>query len=160
MRHGRSLAMALTVSLLAPLPLLAQGGGQGRGGQGGGMAARMLVEQGSVEYLVTKATDLTLTEDQTRQLKAIGDAWAGKTKTQREEIRAMLPQPGQGMGGGDREAMMQRMQAMRPLAQKLAEEDKAALDQALALLDDAQKAKAATLLEERRRNARPRRGGG
>lgn len=163
MRHGRSLAMALAVSILAPLPLLAQAGGQGgqgRGGMGGAMSARMLVEQGSVEYLVTKAADLALTPDQTKQLQAIGTAWADATKEQRSEIKAMLPEPGQGMGGGDRQAMMERMQRMRPLAQKLAEDDSKALDEALALLDETQKTKAATLLEERRQNARPRRGGG
>lgn len=163
MRHGRSLALALAVSLLAPLPLLAQGGGQGgqgRSAMGGAMSARMLVEQGSVEYLVTRTADLTLTADQTKQLQAIGAKWAEATREQREEMKALLPQPGQGMGGGDRQAMMERMQTLRPLAEKLAEEDRKALDEALALLDDSQKTRAATLLEERRQSARPRRGGG
>jgi Spy/CpxP family protein refolding chaperone len=159
MKHGRSFTIALAVSLLAPLPLLAQGGGQGRGGMGGMMSARLLVEQGSVEYLVTKAADLELTADQTTQLESIGAKWAEATKESREQIRSMLPQPGQRMGG-DRDAMMQRMRQMQPLAQKLNEDDEEALVEALALLDDAQQTKAKALLEERRQSARPRRGGG
>lgn len=160
MKHGRSLTMALAVSLLAPLPLLAQGGGQGgRGPAGGVMSARLLVEQGSVEYLVTKAADLELTSDQTKQLEAIGAKWSEATKESREQIRGMMPQPGQA-AGGDREAAMQRLQQMRPIAEKLDEEDRKALGEALALLNDAQQTRAKALLDERRQNARPRRGGG
>ncbi|MBR9989467.1 MAG: hypothetical protein KFH98_06910 [Gemmatimonadetes bacterium] len=160
MKHGRSLAMALAVSLLAPLPLLAQGGGQGRGGMGGAMSARLLVEQGSVEYLVTKSAELELTADQTKQLETIGAKWAASTKEPREQLKGMLPQQGQAMGDGNREAAMQRLQAMRPLAEKLNEDDQKALAEALALLAEPQQARAKTLLEERARDARPRRGGG
>lgn len=160
MKHGRTLAMALAVTMLAPLPLLAQGGGQARGGMGGGMSARLLVDQGSVEYLVTKATDLELTADQTAKLEVIGAKWAESTKDSREQLKGMLPQPGQGQAmGGDREAARQRMQAMRPLAEKLTEADEKALAEALALLAEPQQARAKSLLEERAMEARPRRPG-
>lgn len=159
MKNGRSLAAALAISMLAPLPLLAQGGGQGSRGGMGAMSARLLVEQGSVEYLVTKAADLELTPGQTTQLEAIGRKWAASTTDSRAEIRGILPQPGQA-AATDREARMQRMQALRPLVEKLAEEDTKALNEALALLDEAQRTKVKALLDERLQNARPRRGGG
>jgi hypothetical protein len=156
MKRGKTLLTALAVSMLAPLPLLAQTADQPQR-RGGMMAARLLVEQGSVEYLVTKATDLQLKADQTTQLEAIGVKWAEATKGSREQIGAAMPQPGQ---TPDREAMMQRMQELRPVMEKLREDDQAALDEALKLLDAAQQTKAKALLEERAQNARPRRPGG
>jgi Spy/CpxP family protein refolding chaperone len=151
--------IALAVTLLAPLPLLAQGGAQGRGAMGGVMSARLLIDQGSVEYLVTRAADLTLNEDQRTQLEAIAVKWADDTKESRERIKGMLPQRGQA-AGGDREAMMQRLEQVSPLAEKLTEDDQKALDEAVKVLDDAQREKAKALLDERRQNARPRRAGG
>ncbi|HSK20766.1 MAG TPA: hypothetical protein VK912_16555 [Longimicrobiales bacterium] len=161
MKNGRSLALALAVFVLAPLPLLAQGGGQGgRGGMGGGaMSARLLIDQGSVEYLVTKADHLGLTAEQKTGLEAIGARWSATTKESREQIRTRLPQPGQA-AGGNREEMMQRLQEMRPFAEKVDEEDRKSLAGALALLNEEQQTKAKALIEERRQNARPRRGGG
>lgn len=161
MKNGRSLVLALAVLVLAPLPLLAQGGGQGgRGGMGGGaMSARLLIDQGSVEYLATKAGDLALTAEQKAGLEAIGVRWSAATKESREEIRTRLPQPGQA-AGGNREEMMQRLQEMRPFAEKVDEEDRKALAEALTLLNEEQQTKAKALLDERRQNARQRRGGG
>jgi hypothetical protein len=158
MKNRRQLVIALAVTLLAPLPLLAQGGAQGRGAMGGVMSARLLIDQGSVEYLVTRAADLTLNEDQRTQLEAIAVKWADATRESREQIKGMLPQRGQ--AAGDREAMMQRLEQARPLAEKLTEDDQKALDEALKVLDDAQREKAKALLDERRQNARPRRAGG
>jgi Spy/CpxP family protein refolding chaperone len=158
MKQSRSLVMALAVMLLAPLPLLAQGGGmgQGRGGMG---SARLLVEHGSVEYLVTKAADLALDDEQTAKLQTIGTAWSESTKESREKVRTELPQPGQA-AGGDREAMMARFQALQPVMAALQEEDDKALAEAMKVLNDTQQAKAKELLDERRANARPRRQGG
>lgn len=155
MKRTRSLGIALAVTMLAPFPLLAQNGSQG--GRTGAMSARLLVEMGSVEYLVTKAEELKLNGDQKTRLEAIGAAWAEATKATREEIRGMLPQRGQA-GSRDREAMRERMQAMRPLAEKLAEEDRKSLDEAVKLLDATQQETVKTLLDERRQSARPRRG--
>ncbi|HEX6134216.1 MAG TPA: hypothetical protein VFZ24_09635 [Longimicrobiales bacterium] len=154
MKRNRTLLLALAISALAPLPLLAQSGPP-QGGRAGAMGARLLLEQGSVEYLVTKAADLQLSSEQTTRLQAIGAKWAESTKTSREQIRAGMPQRGQ---GGDREAMMQRMQELQPLMQKLREDDQKSLDEALQLLGEEQQTKAKALLDERARNARPRRG--
>jgi hypothetical protein len=156
MKHSRSIMLAMAVTLLAPLPLLAQAGGQGRGGMGGpGMAGRGLVEQGSVEFLVTKAAELGLAAEQKEGLAAIGAKWAEETKPSREKIRAEMPT--QGMGG-DRQAMMQRLQAIRPLLQELQAEDEKAVAEAMKLLTEAQQATAKKLLEERLTQRRP--GGG
>jgi hypothetical protein len=154
MKHSRSIMLAMAVTLLAPLPLLAQAGG--RGGMGGpGMAGRGLVEQGSVEFLVTKAEELGLAAEQKEGLAAIGAKWAEETKPSREKIRAEMPT--QGMGG-DRQAMMQRLQAIRPLLQELQAEDEKAVAEAMKLLTEAQQATAKKLLEERLTQRRP--GGG
>src|SRR5690606_16207557 len=97
MTRSRTVLMALALTMLAPLPLLAQGGPpQGRGGM---MGARLLLEQGSVEYLVTKAADLQLGDAEKKQLETIGAKWAETTKASRDSIRASMPQQGQ---GGDR----------------------------------------------------------
>jgi hypothetical protein len=68
-----------------------------------------------------------------------------------------MPQAGQA-GGGDREAMMARMQELRPLMTEIAAEDTKAVEEAMKLLDETQQAKAKTLLTERAEAARPRRG--
>ena len=146
--------MALAVLALAPLPLLAQGGGA-RGGAM--MGARLLLEQGSVEFLASKGTELALDDAQAGTLKEIGGRWATATKEAREKIRAELPQRGE---GGDREAMRARVQALQPQFQKLVEEDEKALAEAMQLLNATQQERARALLEERRANARPRRAGG
>lgn len=165
MRRVQSFVVALAVLALVPMPLLAQGGGQGRGmggpgGPGGLMAARMLLDEGSVEFLAGKATELQLTAEQTTQLKTIGAAWSEATKESREKVRAALPQPGQGMGaGGDRQAMMQRMQDLQPVMQKLQEDDGKSVEEAMKVLTEPQQARAKTLLEERAESMRPRRGG-
>ena len=126
---------------------------------GGAMSARLLLDQGSVEYLVTKAADLGLTTEQKTGLEAIGVRWSAATKESREQIRTRLPQRGQG-AGGNREEMMQRLQEMRPFAEKVDEEDRKTLAEALGLLNEEQQTRAKALLEERRQNARPRRSGG
>lgn len=163
MKRGRSLMVALAVMMLAPLPLLAQGGGmggaQGRGGMGMG-AARALVEQGSVGFLMSKAADLKLTAGQKRQLQALATAWAETVRESQAQVKSALPQPGQGMGGGDREAMMARFQTLQPHIRKLVEEDAKAMEEALKLLDDEQKAAAKSLLQQRSPDSRPRRNGG
>jgi Spy/CpxP family protein refolding chaperone len=158
MKKVYALVVALAVMMLAPLPLVAQGGGmgQGRGGMG---AARLLLEQGSVEYLVTKAADLALDAEQTASLQMIGADWAESTKESREKARKELPQPGQA-GGGDREAMRARIQALQPVMAALQEQDEKALAEAMKVLNETQQTKAKQLLDERRENARPRRPGG
>jgi hypothetical protein len=156
--RSRSIIMALVVMLVAPLPLLAQQGGGQRGGMGGGaLAARALLEQGSVEFIATKAAELKLTEEQTTALKVIGAKWSEETKDARAKIAAELPQAG-GMGGGDREALMQRFQALQPLFMQLQESDEKAMAEAMKHLNETQQATAKKLVEERR--AAPRRPGG
>jgi hypothetical protein len=148
--RSRSIIMALVVMLVAPLPLLAQQGGGQRGGMGGGaLAARALLEHGSVEFIASKAAELKLTEEQTTALKVIGAKWSEETKDARAKIAAELPQPG-GMGGGDREALMQRFQALAPVMQKLQDDDAKAMAEAMKLLDESQQAAAAKMVEERR----------
>jgi hypothetical protein len=148
--RSRSMIMALVVMLVAPLPLLAQQGGGQRGGMGGGaLAARVLLEQGSVEFIASKAAELKLTEEQTTALKVIGAKWSEETKDARAKIAAELPQGG-GMGGGDREALMQRFQALAPVMQKLQDDDARAMAEAMKLLDESQQAAAAKMVEERR----------
>jgi hypothetical protein len=165
MMRGRSLTMAMTLLLLAPLQLMAQAGGQGRGagqqGPGGAlMTARTLLEHGSVEYLADKAADLQLTVEQAQALKAIGASWSEETKSSRSRIQAVMPAQGQPMGGGgDRQALMMQMQELMPVMQKLVDDDGKALGEAMKLLSEPQQATARRLLDERRESMRPRRGG-
>jgi hypothetical protein len=154
--RSRSIIMALVVMLVAPLPLLAQQGGGQRGGMGGGaLAARVLLEQGSVEFIASKAAELKLTEEQATALTAIGARWTEETKASRAKIAAGMPQAGDmggmgGMGGGNREALMQRFQALAPMMQKLQEDDATAMAEAMKLLDETQQVAARRMVDERR----------
>jgi hypothetical protein len=164
MMRVRPLTIALAVLLLAPLQVIAQAGGQGGGmgqqGPGGAlMTARTLLEHGSVEFLTGKAADLQLTDAQALALATIGAKWSEDTKASRSRIQAVMPAPGQPMGGGDRQGLMQQMQELMPVMQKLVEEDEKALGEAMKSLSDAQQATARRLLDERRESMRPRRGG-
>jgi glutamate 5-kinase len=164
MMRNRSLAVALVALLIAPAAAFAQQGGGMRGGMGQGgmgalMAARNLLEQGNVEFLLTKATELQLTAEQSAALKSIGEKFASDTKEPREQLRSVLPQAGQGMGGmggGDMQAMAARFEQLAPVMLKLVEDDQKAVDEALKHLDDGQKTKARELIEAR---IRPRRQG-
>jgi hypothetical protein len=163
---GRPATIAIALLLLAPLQLMAQTGGQGRGagqqGPGGPlMTARTLLEHGSVEHLVEKAADLQLTAEQVQTLQQIGAAWSEETKSSRTRIQAVMPAPGRpaGGGGGDRQAMMMQVQELMPVMQKLVDDDARALEEAMKLLSETQQTTAHRLLEERRESMRPRRGG-
>jgi Spy/CpxP family protein refolding chaperone len=158
--RGRPLTLILALLLLTPLSLTAQQrGGMGQQGPGAGlMAARTLLEQGSVEYLATKAADLQLTDEQAQALKDLGAKWAEETKPARDQVRATLPAPGQAPAG-DRQAMMQQMMALMPVIQKLVEDDEKSVEEAMKALSEAQQATAKRLLEERREGMRMRRGG-
>jgi hypothetical protein len=160
MMRVRTFTVVLAVLLLAPVQLVAQQrGGMGQQGPGGGlMAARAVLDQGSVEYLATKASDLQLTDAQAGTLKAIGEQWARDTKAARDQIRGVLPAPGQ-PPAGDRQAMMQQMMALMPVMQKLVEDDEKAVTEAMKALSEEQQAAAKKLLEERRDSMRMRRGG-
>jgi hypothetical protein len=163
MMRTRSLVVALVVLLLAPAAAFAQqGGGMGRGGMGqGGMgallAARNLVEQGNVEFLLTKAADLQLTADQSAALKVIAEKFAADTKAPREQLRAVMPQPGQGMGGmgGDPQAMRVRLMEAAPVMEKLVADDGKAMDEAMKHLNATQQTKARELIEARNQPRRP-----
>jgi hypothetical protein len=166
MARTRTLVAALALTLLVPAMASAQqGGGMGRGGMGGQgmggmMAARNLVEQGSVEFLVSKAADLRLTEEQSTALKAIAAKWAEDNKEPREQLRPLMPQQGQGMGGGmggggDMQAMRARFEQMMPLMQKLVETDEKAMEEALKHLDETQQATSRRLIQERNQPRRP-----
>jgi hypothetical protein len=165
MVRTRALVAALVMSLVVPAAAFAQQGGMGRGqggqgmgGQGGIMAARNLVEQGNVEFLLGKATDLKLTEEQKAALKVVADKWTAETKEARDQVRPLMPQQGQGMGGmggGDMQAMRARLEQMMPLMQNLVETDQKAMEEAMKHLDDSQKAASRTLVQERNRPRRP-----
>lgn len=162
--RARSVAR-IALALLLPLPALAQGPG---GGRGGGMgAAFVLVEQGSVEYLTTRAEDLGLSDAQVTRLTAIAAEFDERTGEQRERIRANMPQRmggprggggGGARGGGGRGEMMQRMQELQPLFQSLLEEDRTSTEKAMEVLDEAQRTVANRLLAERTPQGRGRGG--
>jgi hypothetical protein len=164
MMRSRSFIVALAVLVLAPVAASAQQGGMGRGGMGQGMgglmAARNLVEQGSVEFLLSKGTELQLTAEQSAALKTIADKWTADTKAPREQLAPMLPAGGQavaamGAGGGDMQALRQRFEQMAPVMQKLVEDDQKAVADALKHLGETQQAAARRLLEERNQPRRP-----
>jgi hypothetical protein len=161
----RSLTVAFALALLVPAAAFAQQGGGGRGGMGGGqamgglMAARNLMEQGNVEFLMSKAADLQLTAEQSTSLKVIAEKWTADTKEARDQVRPVLGQAQGGMGGmgggGDMQAMRARLEQMAPHVQKMVDADRAAMDEAMKLLNDTQKESARRMVEQRNQPRRP-----
>ena len=130
---------------------------QGRGP--GMMGARALIEQGSVGFLASKKDDLKADDALIAKLNEIEKTFAAKTADDRAKLKEGLPQPGQGMNaGGDRDAMRDRMQALRPMMDAVTAADEEAKKEAMALLSDEQKKTAESLLQARMEALRPRRG--
>jgi len=126
------LAAAVVGMTLVPSALEAQRPGGRRGG--GPMMGS------SIAFLLEKAEDLGLTPEQTEQFTALQAQFQKDNAPIREKMAELR-------GGGDREAMREVMMEMR-------DNDRAAIEKALPLLDDAQQVKAKAMLEERRGNRR------
>jgi hypothetical protein len=144
--RARILLFALA-ALLLPLPALAQDTTRPN------PMDRILLRNSSIDFLLSKSTELALTPDLTAKLTALDARFEEKAKPIRAQIQAQLPQD----MGGDREAMRAAMQQVRPLTQQLRDLDQQFVGDAVKLLGADQQAAANRLLEERRAMRGPRR---
>ena len=86
---GSRTILGVAAALLLPLSLVAQAPGGGR--SGGFAAARLLLDQGSAEFLASKAAELTLTDRQEVQLTELATKFKDATNSERERLAAILP---------------------------------------------------------------------
>ena len=113
-----------------------------------GLAA---LDEGSVQYLVTKGADLQLTRDQVVRLNAIGRQWSEATQASRQALRTALQRVGQQAPRRDvdRQELQAQLQQILPHAMLVQQEDVKAFEEALRVLQPAQQRRAKALIEAR-----------
>lgn len=153
MKHGYAIGLALAL-LLGPTALQ----GQVRDERDAmaqlqeairvGLAA---LDQGSVQYLVTKRSELQLTADQVAKLTAIGRRWSEATQASRDALRSAVGQAGQQMQRreGDRQQLQAQFQRILPHAMLVQQEDMKAFEEAMRLLQPEQQRRSKALIEAR-----------
>ena len=113
-----------------------------------GLAA---LDEGSVQYLVTKGADLQLTRDQVVRLNAIGRQWSEATQASRQALRTALQRAGQQVPRRDvdRQELQAQLQQILPHAMLVQQEDVKAFEEAMRVLQPAQQRRAKALIEAR-----------
>ncbi|MCW5942972.1 MAG: hypothetical protein KIS66_12115 [Fimbriimonadaceae bacterium] len=114
MKNSMILKTVAIVAVIAmTLPAMAQGGrGQGGGGFGGRQGMMMGPGGGGIGMLVNRPdvqTELKLTDDQKKKLEAISQKSRDDRRAMMEEMRG---------GGGDRDAIMEKMRTMQTAQDK------------------------------------------
>lgn len=133
--------------LLAPIPLLAQRPG-GTGGPGSGPAIQML-QRNPIEAIVDARAELGLTEEQVARLEPVRARLLEQNRENLARIDSLL-QSTPRAASGNREAMQAVMERVRPLRQKVQENNQAALQEIRPHLSTAQWEKVTEMLRPRR----------
>jgi hypothetical protein len=146
----KALALALSFGAFGSSDALAQG----RGGMGGGMMS-------SIRIAIEAKDSLTLTADQVTKLEALDKELSATNQPLREKSQKVRDSvlAGRDMASLSREDRQPIMQATRPMMEEIMKNDAAAWTKAEAVLNDAQKAKAKLIIEERRNRGRRPPGG-
>lgn len=166
MSHVRTLAVAMLVAASSASPTLAQrggGGGKDRGTKadfdammrdvpaGLKLSNRDIEDMSPIMLLVDKRKDLKLTDDQQKQLRAMSDSLKEANKPHFKAIDSLRTEM-RPRAGADAEMERVRTQValetVRGAVKVIRDSYDASLNQALPLLDDGQKEKAAGLLKK------------
>ena len=107
--------------------------------------------QGTVEWLLTEKAKFNATDEQVAKLQELVKKYEKDTEKQREEMQKAREEM---QGGGDRQAIMQKM---RPIRDEMQKKDEASVEEALKLLNDEQKKTVTQMIEARREEMRNRR---
>lgn len=140
----RKVIAIAALAMVLPATAAAQDAPQQRQGRG--------MMQSTIEWLLTEKAKFNATAEQVTKLEALAKKFEDETAKHREEMQKMRAEM---QGGGDRQAMMQKM---RPVREEMMKKDEAAVDEALKLLSDEQKATVKQMIEARREEMRGRRG--
>lgn len=150
--------LAVAATLVSVAPAFAQGGGGGRMGRG-----MMRPPENSVTWIISKKADFNGTDEQIKALELVAKKLDDDTKELRDQILKALPPEGTNvreMPDAERQALMAKLQEVRPAREEFNKRDAAAVEEALKLLKEEQQVTVKTLLEERAAAGRGRRGGG
>lgn len=140
----RKVIAIAALAMVLPATAAAQDAPQQRQGRG--------MMQGTIEWLLTEKAKFNATAEQVTKIEALAKKFESETAKHREEMQKMREEM---QGGGDRQAMMQKM---RPIRDEMMKKDEAAVEEALKLLSDEQKATVKQMIEARREEMRGRRG--
>jgi len=143
MKTVQSSLLIAALMLTAAAPLAAQQGRQG---------AVDRRQRSSLEILLDNRAELALTDDQVTKLTALNEKLAETNRIVAEEIRKVRGS----YRPSNRQEAEQLRDAMRPLIEKIEENDRKALEEAEALLTDEQRQKARELVRKAREQMRPR----
>jgi protein CpxP len=142
----RKLIAVVALAMVLPATAAAQDAPQQRQGRG--------MMQSTIEWLLTEKAKFNATGEQVTKLEALAKKFEGETAKHREEMQKVREEM---QGGGDRQAMMQKM---RPIRDEMNRKDEAIVEEALKVLNDEQKATVKQMIEARREEMRNRRRGG
>jgi hypothetical protein len=151
MRNGKAmkvLALALSLSALGASDVLAQGQGRGTGMGMGGMSSIRIAIEGK-DSLGLTADQVVKLEELDKELTATNKPLRDKSMKVRDSVLA-----GRDLASLSREDRQPIMVATRPMTDEIMKNDAAAWTKAEAVLNDAQKAKAKQMIEERRNRGR------
>lgn len=148
-----------------PAPPMAQ---RGPGDQGGGMRGRGMGMRGGmmgmlrnpVQLLVDSAQSLGLSADQVRQLQGIAGQLDDQNRVPLDSLQAHRGEMG-GMRGGGEPTPEQRatMERLRPYMMQLRDNDRQAIERAMAVLTPDQQARVRAMMPQRRMGEGGRPGG-
>jgi periplasmic protein CpxP/Spy len=141
----RKLIAVAALAMVLPATAEAQDAPQQKQGRG--------MMQSTIEWLVTECAKFNATPEQVTRLEALAKKFESETAKQREEMQKVREEI---QGGGDREALMQKI---RPIRDEMTKKEEAVVEEALKVLNDEQKATVKQMIEARREEMRNRRRG-
>ena len=140
----RSTLLAALAAAVVAMPAAAQrdGGGPGRG-----------FNRNPISVLVDSAQSLGLSAEVTAQLRTMAGELDTQNKPALDSLQTYRPQGGGGMGGGMGDMtpeMRERMDHMRPFMQQVRDNNRSAMERAMALLTPEQQERAQAMMPRRR----------
>lgn len=134
--------IVLAALTLAPAVASAQEAPRGMG--------RAVGSMNTIGWLLESKAEYQATDEQAARIEAINKKFEAETASLRAELQKIRDE---GMGGGDRQAIMQKM---RPLREEMRTKDEAAVAEAMKLLNAEQQKTVNELLAKRREEMRTR----
>jgi hypothetical protein len=126
--------------------------------QGGGAPGRPMPNRNPVSLLVDSAQALGLSADVTTQLRSIAQELDTQNKPALDSLEHYRPQGGGPMGGGPGEMtpeMRERIEHSRPFVQQVRDNNRQAMERAMALLTPEQRERAQAMMPRRRPDGPP-----
>ena len=134
----------IAVAVLALVPTVASAQEAPRG------MGRAVGSMNTIGWLLESKAEYQATTEQVARIEAINKKFEAETASLRAELQKIRDE---GMGGGDRQAVMQKM---RPLREEMRTKDEAAVSEVMKLLNAEQQKTVNEMLTKRREEMRNR----